>query len=202
MVTIKGTKAFPAGSKSRSWCIQVFPRLHPIIDELEHCRLTDSGAAFVFNLTFGFNEDGRPLKTTQSTLGNIVENGSRELCDSTEASFTETIQTVVENVRCPSSGVGQKLAKPVCSSDDLVSFLSKPDYVSQLRLWVVTECSFQFRMVDQNTPVPMAWVDQFMHFSQVKFGSFATKKILKQHRNDYKETGFIEIGYVGLEESC
>ena len=105
MVTIKGTKAFPAGSKSRSWCIQVFPRLHPIIDELEHCRLTDSGAAFVFNLTFGFNEDGRPLKTTQSTLGNIVENGSRELWHSTEASFTETIQTVVENLRFPSSGV-------------------------------------------------------------------------------------------------
>ncbi len=198
---LRHSKQVQVDGSSFTWEIQIFEEHAPIEDELEKHRRLGARYAFINELPMEFNPDGTPKPTVKSSVGTKVPLLSRELWLSPEADYAVSIKTAIRHIRMPKTPSGERALAQQCDAEELIDFLVQPEFVATLRLWVVAQSNLQFRMAIESSGLPEAIIEKFMIFSSHKFGSFSAAGAFKLHRANYKELGFIQIGFMGQEES-
>jgi len=202
MVIAQGRQPFRLKNREIEARVSVYGSRSEILADLDEQLQTDpTKELFIRDLPMHFSE-GRLDRTSKSSLGMDVPSLSRELWELKDATFADTIELVIGHIQRPYSPTGEE-APGVKALDAaaLLGFLCQPKHATSLRLWVVGLWSYQFRARKWGAQVPVDLVNEFMVFSRDSFGSFASPKIWKDYQATYRRTGFIEVGYLGQEES-
>ncbi len=199
---VRHSKILQIDDRAVTWEIQLFEGHAPIDDELEKYRRLWARSAFINELPVEFDEDGIPKPSVSSSMGTRVPILSRELWLSRDADYIDSIKTAIRHIRMPKSPVGEKHPSVLqCDAEELIRFLVQPEFVATLRLWVFALSNLQFKMASESSDLPDDIIEKFIVFSSRKFGSFSGAGALKLHKRIYRETGFVQIGYIGQEDS-
>jgi hypothetical protein len=199
---VRNSKTFQIDDRPLTWEIRVFGEGSPIDDELEALRHSWAKSGFINELPMDFDNDGTPKPTITSNIGSVVPILSRELWLSGEADYIGSIKTAVRHIWIPRSPVGDGCAPAKqCDKEELIRFLIQPEFVANLQLWVVAQSNMQFKIAQVSSSLADSIIQESMKFSKLQFGSFASERIFRQHKKMYKEAGFIQIGFMGQEES-
>lgn len=182
--------------------IKVYGPRSAIFEDLDAVWEIEPGvSSFIYSLDFKIGPNGKALPNTRSTLEMEVPNLSKELWTVKGGNHFEVFKAVVTRLRVLRSPVGENVkGYKIYEPSALIAFLAQPKY-SSLRLWNAQGNAYQFQHRQLKEPIAKEVIDDFMDFSHDQFGSYTSKNIRREYRKRYSELGFVEIGYVGQEES-